>query len=66
LFANVVAHFGINYMAQLMMTMFPLLACISVAAVEPKQGAARRVQAGDLEQLACAAGANAAISASVA
>ncbi len=27
----VVAHFGINYMAQLMMSVFPLLACISVA-----------------------------------
>jgi hypothetical protein len=37
LFANVVAHFGINYMAQMMMTLFPLLACISVAAYEAKQ-----------------------------
>jgi hypothetical protein len=34
LFANVVAHFGINYMAQMMMTLFPLPACISVAAFE--------------------------------
>jgi hypothetical protein len=37
LFANVVAHFGINYMAQMMMTLFPLLACISVATFEAKQ-----------------------------
>jgi hypothetical protein len=37
LFANVVAHFGINYMAQMMMTLFPLLAFISVAANEAKQ-----------------------------
>jgi hypothetical protein len=34
LFANVVAHFGINYMAQMMMTIFPSLACISVALFE--------------------------------
>ncbi len=34
LFANVVAHFGINYMAQMMMTMFMLIACISVATFE--------------------------------
>ena len=37
LFANVVAHFGINYMAQMVMTLFPLLACISVARLELKQ-----------------------------
>jgi hypothetical protein len=37
LFANVVAHFGINYMAQMMMTLFPLLACISVATFEARQ-----------------------------
>lgn len=41
LFATVVAHFGINYMAQLMMSVFPLLACISVAAFEAKQSTAR-------------------------
>ncbi len=29
LFATVVAHFGINYMAQLIMGLFPLIACIS-------------------------------------
>ena len=42
LFANVVAHFGINYMAQLMMSLFPLLACISVATFEAKQATVRR------------------------
>ncbi len=31
LFATVVSHFGINYMQQLLMGVFPLLACISVA-----------------------------------
>ena len=37
LFATVVAQFGINYMAQLMMGFFPLLACISVATFGAKQ-----------------------------
>jgi hypothetical protein len=36
LFANVVAHFGINYMAQLIMGFFPLVACISVATFEAR------------------------------
>ncbi len=39
LFANVVAHFGINYMAQLIMGFFPLVACISVLAYESKLAA---------------------------
>jgi hypothetical protein len=43
LFANVVSHFGINYMAQLMMSVFPLLACISVAAYEAKQSTTERL-----------------------
>lgn len=34
LFATVVAHFGINYMAQLIMGFFPLIVCISVATSE--------------------------------
>jgi hypothetical protein len=34
LLGTVVAHFGINYMAQLMMGFFPILACISVATFE--------------------------------
>jgi hypothetical protein len=37
LFANVVSHFGINYMAQLMLGFFPLLVCISVATFEATQ-----------------------------
>lgn len=34
LFATVVAHFGINYMAQLIMGFFPLVVCISVVTFE--------------------------------
>jgi hypothetical protein len=34
LFATVVAHFGINYMAQLIMGFFPLVVCISVLSSE--------------------------------
>jgi hypothetical protein len=37
LFANVVASFGINYMAQMQMSLFPLLACICVATFEARQ-----------------------------
>ena len=37
LFATVVAHFGINYAAQLIMGLSVLIACISVATQEPKQ-----------------------------
>jgi hypothetical protein len=37
LFANVVASFGINYMVQLEMLLFPLLACISVATFGARQ-----------------------------
>jgi len=54
LFANVVAHFGINYMAQMMMTVFPLLACISVAAFEAGQTV--RSEAQKRKQLAPALG----------
>ncbi|MGE5057537.1 MAG: hypothetical protein ACM3WP_25525 [Acidobacteriota bacterium] len=39
LFANVVAHFGINYMAHLSMYLFVLLVCISTAANEIIQNA---------------------------
>jgi len=56
LFANVVAHFGINYMAQMMMTLFPLLACISVAAFEAKQATEQSTNTTTRMQLACAAG----------
>jgi hypothetical protein len=36
LFANVVAHFGINYLAQLIMGLLPMVVCISVATFEAK------------------------------
>jgi hypothetical protein len=45
LFANVVASFGINYMAQLLMSLFPLLACISVATFEARHATVRSVEA---------------------
>jgi hypothetical protein len=54
LFANVVAHFGINYMAQMMMSIFPLVACISVAAFEARQSTIRSVKAPGQEQVASA------------
>jgi hypothetical protein len=61
LFANVVAHFGINYMAQMMMSLFPLLACISVATFEATratvrstEGTIRSVEAPEEEQLVSA------------
>ncbi len=43
LFANVVASFGINYMVQLQMSLFPLLACISIAASSAKRTVVRKV-----------------------
>jgi hypothetical protein len=43
LFGTVVAHFGINYMAQLIMGFFPLVACISVATFEARQVALQGV-----------------------
>jgi hypothetical protein len=50
LFANVVASFGINYMLQLLMLLFPLLACVSVTVFEARRSALRRVKAsGDVE-----------------
>lgn len=36
IFANIVASFGINYMIQLQMLLFPLLACVSVVAATAK------------------------------
>lgn len=55
LFGNVVAHFGINYMAQMMMTLFPLLACISAAAAEARQ-TARNAEGPDNDQRESAPG----------
>jgi hypothetical protein len=49
LFATVVAHFGINYMAQLMMGFFPVLACISVATFEAAQATVPSVMEPDHE-----------------
>jgi hypothetical protein len=57
LFANVVAHFGINYMAQLIMGFFPLVACISVATFEAKPVTAQTAEALARGQLASALGA---------
>ena len=37
LYANVVSSFGINYMVQLLMCLFPLLVCTSVATFEARQ-----------------------------
>jgi hypothetical protein len=56
LFAVVVAQFGINYMAQLMLSVFTLLACISVATFEARQATVRSVEATDQEQFAVASG----------
>jgi len=57
LFAVVVAQFGINYMAQLMLSVFTLVACISVATFEASKATARSVEASDPEQFAVASGA---------
>ena len=57
LFANVLASFGINYMAQLLMSLFPLLACISVATFEARQVTVRSVKPLGQEQFALAPGA---------
>jgi hypothetical protein len=50
LFANVVASFGINYAAPLLMSLFPVLACISVATREAKQAAVLSVELPDQER----------------
>jgi hypothetical protein len=44
LFATVVAHFGINYMAQLIMGFFPLVACISVVTFERRLATVRTTE----------------------
>jgi hypothetical protein len=40
----VVAHFGINYMAQLIMGFFPLVACISVVTFERRLATVRTTE----------------------
>ncbi|MFI5092215.1 MAG: hypothetical protein ACHQIK_02125 [Candidatus Acidiferrales bacterium] len=54
LFATAVAHFGINYMSQLIMGFFPLVACISVVTFEVRQRAARSVETPGQGQFASA------------
>jgi hypothetical protein len=55
LFATLVAHFGINYMTQLMMGFFPLLCCISVASFEASRATVGTAKAVADVQLAHAA-----------
>ena len=50
LFANMVASFGINYMVQLLLLFFPLLACISVATFEATQALNQSILMRDKEQ----------------
>jgi hypothetical protein len=52
LFATVVAHFGINYMAQLIMGFFPLVACICVVTFEARQTVAKEAEIPDDFRLA--------------
>jgi hypothetical protein len=54
LFANVVAAFGINYMAQLLMLLFPLLACISMATFDVRQAMKQGARTSNREELASA------------
>jgi hypothetical protein len=44
LLAIVVAHFGINYMAQLIMGLFPILCCISVVTFETRAAALGKLE----------------------
>jgi len=60
LFAVVVSSFGINYVPQLLMGLFPLLACISMATFEARQVAVPSVEAPSHERFASAPGAVAA------
>jgi hypothetical protein len=56
LFASVVGSFGINFMAQLLMLLFPLLACISVASFEIRQALAGIAEVPVKEQFSSARG----------
>lgn len=64
LFATVVAHFGINYMAQLIMGFFPLVASISVATFEATQHSVRTSEFPGEMELACIPGSSRDLSAS--
>ena len=54
LFANVVASFGINYMVQLEIALFALLACISVATLEVIQSVAPALETIEQKQFSSA------------
>jgi len=47
LFATVTAQFGINFMAQMLMCLFPILACISVATFEAMRPVEAKVEMPD-------------------
>jgi hypothetical protein len=51
LFANVVTHWGINYVGVLLMSLFVLLAFISVATIEARQATVQSVEVPDQEQV---------------
>jgi hypothetical protein len=57
LFSMVVTHWGINYVGVLLMSLFVLLAFISVATLEARQATVRSVRRPVQEQLAPATGA---------
>ena len=50
MFATVIAHFGINYMAQLIMGLFPTVACISVVTFEARKAGIENRKAAAQEQ----------------
>jgi hypothetical protein len=54
MFATVVAHFGINYMAQLIMGFFVLVSCISVATLESASERIAGPRSSDQLHFACA------------
>jgi hypothetical protein len=57
LFATIVASFGINYIVQLLLYFFSLLACVSVTALEARKTAARMAESPATRQLASVLGA---------
>jgi hypothetical protein len=50
MFATVIAHFGINYMAQLIMGLFTTVACISVVTFEARKAAIESRKSAPQEQ----------------
>jgi hypothetical protein len=57
LFATIMGHFGINYMAQLIMGFFCLVVCISVATSEVEQAAVQTLEVPGREQFLSASAA---------